>query len=125
MALYMPVSVDSSLLEFGNSIPDGLHRCTTKTSNWFLKPEVFQPGDLKEDNFRVFCSLNTHVREKDCNETSTTTTTTEMPEKNCNRIYHLYRMKSINAILIVAETPRTTSTVDGVYDEFSDMPVEG
>ena len=53
---------------------------------------------------------------------------TEKPpamEKKCDRIYHLYRVKSLNAMLIVAEAPRSAATATGAYDEFSDRPVEG
>ena len=53
IALYLPSPTESSLLEFGNSIPDGLHRCTTRKLNWYLKSNVLTDGQQFEDNFKV------------------------------------------------------------------------
>ena len=126
------------MLEFGNSIPEGLHRCTTKTSNWFLKPEVLKAGDQIEDNFKVYCTQppqqrqhNRPSKDKGCvsspesNETQIEIKLLE-EEKNCDRIYHLYKMKTVGAIFIVAEKPRTTVvTPSDEFDQFTDVPVEG
>ena len=65
---------------------------------------------------------------KDDNGDDSVVVVTEKPpamEKKCDRIYHLYRVKSLNAMLIVAEAPRSAATATGAYDEFSDRPVEG
>ena len=40
----------------GNSIPDGLHRCTTRKFNWYLKSNAFASERQFEDSIPIFCS---------------------------------------------------------------------
>jgi len=136
IALYLPSPTESSLLEFGNSIPEGLHRCTTRKLNWYLKNGPLVDGQQLEDNFKVFCSAMVDYtiegsverckNDSDDDVTVTSEADKRPPamEKKCDRLYHLYKVKGINAIVIVAEALRSAATATGAYHQFSDKPVE-
>ena len=151
MSLWLPKLGESSLVEFGSAIPEGLHRCTTKTSNWYLKPELFTNGDPILDQFYP-CDINQVEVVEDSPQTSmkedsesiemegdeetmdwSSTVKPDLKkkvikklcEKTDSRRYHLYRLLKINAILIVVDPPKRPMRFDGRVEEWSDGPVEG
>jgi hypothetical protein len=81
--------------EYGYRIAEGLHRCTTKTSNWFLNESS---PVLYRDRISATCD-----------------------GFDCNRTFHLYRMKNINGILIVADNKCSFCKGKSYFDG----PVEG
>ena len=152
LTLWLPAPGQSSLVEFGSAIPEGLHRCTTKTANWYLKPEILTDGSPIMDQFYPCDITNPHLdivkdseksvvellsgdsleqtEESTTEEDSETiSTTTEKPKPICEeedaRRYHLYRLLNINALLIVVDPPKRPSKFDGTVEEWSDGPVEG
>ena len=144
LSLLLPKLGEASLFEFYSAIPEGCHRCTTKTSNWYLKPDLFVNGDSILEEFYP-CD----IMQSSTTEESTTTAqdnyegsgeglvkkiekiSTETPDlkKMCEKIdlrrYHLYRLLNINAIIIVVDPPEKPYKFDGKREEFGDGPIEG
>ena len=144
LSLLLPKLGEASLFEFYSAIPEGCHRCTTKTSNWYLKPDLFVNGDSILEEFYPCDIMQSSTTEK-----LTTTAednyersgerlvnkignfSTETPDlkKMCEKIdlrrYHLYRLLNINAILIVVDPPEKPYKFDGKREEFGDGPIEG
>ena len=94
-SLYIPVDEVSAVSEYGYKIAEGLHRCTTKTSNWYLNESS---PVLYRDRISSVCD-----------------------RIECNRTFHLYRLKNINGLLIVADNK--CSYCKGRF--YFDGPVEG
>ena len=94
-SLYIPIDEVGAVSEYGYRIAEGLHRCTTKTSNWFLNESS---PVLYRDRISATCD-----------------------GFDCNRTFHLYRMKNINGILIVADNKCSFCKGKSYFDG----PVEG
>ena len=145
MTLWLPKLGEASIFEFYSAIPEGCHRCTTKTSNWYLKPELFQGGEksvlaefypcdienIKEDNTsneETYEGSGEEVRSIE-NSSSSTKNSKDLNNKICEkddiRRYHLYRMQNINAMLIVVDPPEKPHKFDGKREEYGDGPIEG
>jgi hypothetical protein len=144
LSLLLPKLGEASLFEFYSAIPEGCHRCTTKTSNWYLKPDLFVNGDSILEEFYP-CD----IMQSSTTEESTLTvednyegsgeglvqkvekSSTENPDlkKMCETVdlrrYHLYRLLNINAILIVVDPPEKPYKFDGKREDFGDGPIEG
>ena len=147
----LPKLGESSLVEFGSAIPEGLHRCTTKTSNWYFKPQLFTSGEPIMDQFYP-CDINqvevvedvehttineklegsgVEEKEETIDESSTigiggkVKTEKKSCENTVSRKYYLYRLLQINAILIVVDPPQKSKRNGGKVEEWSDGPVEG
>ena len=89
--------VEAVVSEYGYTIPEGLHRCSTKTTSWFLKPDV--PGKYR-DRLESTCD-----------------------GAPCIRDFHMYKMQNINALLVIAD-PADICKLCPVKPYF-DRPVEG
>ena len=152
LSLWLPQISEASLFEFYSAIPEGCHRCTTKTSNWYLKPDLFTNGDSTFEEFYP-CDINQSPIIEDSQDVSPEENmegsgnmedgannieglSTENPdlimkvkkntcEKTDKRRYHLYRLLKINAILIVVDPPERPHKFDGKREEWSDGPIEG
>ena len=152
LTLWLPNLGESSLVEFGSAIPEGLHRCTTKTSNWYLKQEFPENENPILDQFYP-CDINQVEMVEDSQNTSTKENSEKggmeetmeetmdgssnvkpdlkkkVKKKICeetdSRRYHLYRLLKINAIFIVVDSPKRPMRFDGRVEEWSDGPVEG
>ncbi len=91
--------------EYGFEVPEGLHRCTTNTTTWSLRPGA--PRELHSQ------------MTSECNTSSTTSASAK--QSDCRRDLHVYILRDINAILAVAD-PKC----DACFEEpFKDGPVEG
>ena len=134
------------MFEFYSAIPEGCHRCTTKTSNWYLKPELFQDGEnsvlaefypcdiskmnegANKSQEEIFKESGEDVRSIE-NSSSSVKNSKDLNNKICEkediRRYHLYRMQNINAILIVVDPPEKPHKFDGKREEYGDGPIEG
>ena len=146
LTLWLPKLGEASLFEFYSAIPEGCHRCTTKTSNWYLKPELFQNGensvlaefypcdiskineDVNKSKEEIFEGSGEDVRSIE-NSSSSVKNSKDLNNKICEkedvRRYHLYRMQNINAILIVVDPPEKPHKFDGKREEYGDGPIEG
>lgn len=69
-----------AVAEYGFEMPEGLHRCTSKTSSWYLKAD--SAPEYHERMSSVNCGGNA---------------------VECKRDYHLYKMSKINALFIVSD----------------------
>ena len=154
MSLWLPEMGDASLVDFNSAIPHGCKRCTTKKSNWYLKPELFTNGDSIFEEFYpcditeapqspITDDANNENKEYEFegsgmegqvkkievsstrNEDLNTTVKTRTCEATDVRRYHLYRLLNINAILIVVDPPERPQKFDGTRKEWSDGPIEG
>lgn len=145
LSLWLPKLGEASLFEFYSAIPEGCHRCTTKTSNWYLKPDLFTNGNSVLKEFYP-CDINKNPVAKDSNtslkeensEGSGLEDQARIPggpsivnldlNKICEttdvRRYHLYRLLKINAIFIVVDPPEKPHKFDGKREEFGDGPIE-
>jgi len=150
LSLWLPKMGEASLFEFYSAIPEGCHRCTTKTSNWYLKPDLFTNGDSTFEEFYP-CDINQAPIVEDSHNVSLEENlegssiegeaenieglSTSNPdlimkvkkntcEKTDKRRYHLYRFLKINAILIVVDPPERPHKFDGKREEWSDGPIE-
>lgn len=88
-----------SVSEFGFPIPEGIHRCTTKTTTFSLNPN----HSKSKFHSRVLGKCKNNA------------------EFECMRDFHLYKLDSINALLIVAD-PKCENCR---FDPYKDKPEEG
>ena len=73
-------STVEAVAEYGFEMPEGLHRCTSKTSTWYLN-ENSSP-EYHERMSSVNCGGSA---------------------VECKRDYHLYKLSKINALFIVSD----------------------
>ena len=95
--LYFP-SGSEGVSEYGFRIPEGLHRCTTKTETFFLKQNI------PEYHTKLYGKCG------DANQ-----------EQECMRNYHLYKLNALNAMLVVADAQCKNCYVE----PYKDGPQEG
>ncbi len=86
--------------EYGFEVPEGLHRCTTNTTTWSVKPSA---------PLQIHSQLTS-----DCNASSSVSS-------ECRRDLHVYLLEDINVILAVAD-PKCDACFEQPY---KDGPVEG
>ena len=146
LSLWLPKLGEASIFEFYSAIIEGCDRCTTKTSNWYLKPELFQTGENPVSEQFYPCDIDNknedanksqeetyegsgEERKNIENSSSSAKMSKDLNIKICEkddvRKYHLYRMQNINAILIVVDPPEKPHKFDGKREVYGDGPRKG